>query len=93
MCYTKSMKNTKRNQELAAIHILAAELGLNTDPSKDRSAYEALLYLATGKRSAKYMTDEEREATINFLARTKADVERSREEVVTDEEALEILGY
>ena len=78
------MKNTTRNKELGAIHGTARKLGMGEFQRR------ALQYEVTGKESCLEMNEVERRAVIDELNRTK--VQPHPVEIVTDEEALEILG-
>ncbi len=79
------MKNTTRNKDLAAIHGTARRLGMGEFQRR------ALQYDVTGRESCVEMNAAERAAVIEELNRMK--VTPRPAEVVTDEEALEILGY
>ena len=73
-----------RNKELGAIHGTAHKLGMREFQRR------ALQYEVTGKESCVEMNAAERQAVIAELNRVK--VTPHSAEVVTDEEALEILG-
>ena len=78
------MKNTTRNKDLAAIHGTARKLGMGEFQRR------ALQYDVTGRESCVEMNEGERQAVIAELNRVR--VQPRPVEVVTDEEALEILG-
>ena len=73
-----------RNKELGAIHGTARKLGMGEFQRR------SLQYEVTGKESCLEMNETERRAVIDELKRAK--VQPRPVEVVTDEEALEILG-
>jgi len=93
---TPEMPTTRvltRTAQLRRIHVAAHRLGLETRPGHDRSAYEGVLLSITGQRSCKRMGRADRERVLTFL---EAEVDAQRpapvREVVSDEEALAILG-
>ena len=57
---------SRRNNQLAAIHVCSSQLGL------DREAYEAVLQRVTGKTSSADMDDDERHAVLQELRRLGA---------------------
>ena len=79
-----TVARTQRNKELGAIHGTARKLGMGEFQRR------ALQYEVTGKESCLEMSAEERQAVIDELHRVK--VTPAPAQVVTDEEALEILG-
>lgn len=75
----------ERNAELAAIHATARRLGMSEFQRR------ALQYDVTGKESCLLMSAEERRAVIDELERIPA--KPAPRLVVSDEEALAILGF
>lgn len=66
----KPVQNTRRNSDLAMIHIAAKHLFGDTSRGSDgRDAYEDWLGRHTGKRSASDLTRDERIAFIKMLRR------------------------
>ena len=78
------MESVARNRELGQIHGTARRLGMSEFQRR------ALQYDVTGRESCLEMSQSERQAVIDELYRVK--VTPAPVEVVTDEEALEILG-
>lgn len=87
--YTSTpQRATTRNRDLARIHALARDLELG------EAAYRSVLYCLTGKRSAAELDASERGKVIAFMASELTAKRRAAyaREVVSDEEALAILG-
>lgn len=86
-------RSKPRTAQLREIHSLARQAGLETNPAKDRSDYEALLFGVTGLRSARQMSRLDRERVISHLEARLGTRRPARVyEVVSDDEALEVLG-
>ena len=81
------MKDTTRTQELRSIHSTARNLGMS------EFARRALQYEVTGRESCLEMTTEERHQVIDALETEAASRRPPTPEMVTDEMALEILGW
>ena len=79
------IRSAERNADLRRIHGTARKLGLS------EFGRRALQYEVTGRESCLEMTAEERAAVIQEMAVVK--MQPAPSEVVTDAEALEILGY
>lgn len=77
-----------RNRDLGRIHTLARDRELGED------AYRAVLASLTGKRSAANLDAAERRKVIAFMAGELLAKHRAAyaREVISDEEALEVLG-
>jgi hypothetical protein len=87
------MKDTTRYKQIARIHRLARDLGLES------TAYSQVLYALTGYSSSGLMPEADRRKVIDFLqteASKQAQARRMASQavrpVVTDEEAAWILG-
>ena len=81
------MKDTTRTQELRTIHSTARNLGMS------EFARRALQFEVTGKESALLMNEAERRKVISALEAEAASRRPAPPEVVTDAQALEILGW
>ena len=77
----------ERQRDLATIHQTAREIGLS------EFAYRALLTETTGRDSCLLMTSAERRQIIDTLEAEAASRRPAPPEVVTDAQALEILGW
>ena len=83
----KPATTPERNQDLKRIHSVARDLGVS------EFARRALQFEITGKESALLMTADERRQVISALEAEAASRRPAPPEVVTDAQALEILGW